>query len=156
MKPQLDHYVWRGARAMVLLHDAHMRECLATWRAFVASGASLPATEDPDYATPQLLLRHVFRAARGYMTWLCDKLGYPDPQIQEPPDVAEVEAKASDYLEHLLERWRVPLAELTEKRSEEEYKSRWGATYSIDGMLEHAVMHPIRHSFQLKDLMSRG
>jgi hypothetical protein len=89
------------------------------------------------------------------MTWMCDKLGYPDPQIQEPPQVMEIEARAAEFLEHLLARWRVPLAELTEERSAEEYKSRWGSTYCIDGMLEHAVMHPIRHAFQLKDLMSR-
>jgi hypothetical protein len=26
--------------------------------------------------------------------------------------------------------------------------------YSIDAMLEHAVMHPIRHSYQLEELMA--
>lgn len=155
MTPDLGSYQWRGARALVLLHEQHMRELLVTWRAFVASGKPLPATEDPDYATPQKLLRHVFRASRGYMTWLCEHLGYPDPGIQEPPDEQQIEAQAAAFMEHLLERWRLPLEGLLEKRSEEEYKSRWGTTYSIDGMLEHAVMHPIRHSFQLKELMSR-
>ncbi len=155
MPSELETYQWRGARAMVLLHEQNMREFLSTWRAFRASGKSLPATQDPDYASPQKLLRHAFRASRGYMTWMCEQLGFPDPGIQEPPDEDQVEGQAALYLEHLLARWREPLAGLTEKRSEEEYKSRWGATYSIDSMLEHAVMHPIRHSFQLKDLMSR-
>jgi hypothetical protein len=32
------------------------------------------------------------------------------------------------------------------------YKSNWGTDYCIEAMLEHAVMHPIRHEFQLKEL----
>lgn len=152
---ELNFYTWRGARAMVLLHERHMREFLATWRAFAASEVALPVTEDPAYASPQALLWHVMRAARGYMTWMCEKLGLPDPEIQEVPPVEEIESRVGAYLEHVLERWRVPLAELAEARSEEEFKSRWGTTYCIDGMLEHAVMHPIRHGFQLQELMKQ-
>ena len=148
-------FQYRGARALVILHEQYMREFLATWRQFVASGAVLPVTQDADYATPQTVLRHVLRASRGYMTWMCDKLGLPDPQIEAVPEPAEIEAKAEAYLKHLLERWQPPLQGLTEERSGEEFKSRWGSTLTIDSMLEHAVMHPIRHTFQLKELMSR-
>lgn len=34
-----------------------------------------------------------------------------------------------------------------------EYPSRWKTLYCVDAMLEHAVMHPIRHAFQLEELM---
>ena len=34
------------------------------------------------------------------------------------------------------------------------YTSNWGVNYCIDAMLEHAVMHPIRHEFQLKNLIA--
>ena len=34
-----------------------------------------------------------------------------------------------------------------------EYPSRWQTRYCIDAMLEHAVMHPIRHAFQLYELI---
>ena len=34
-----------------------------------------------------------------------------------------------------------------------EYPSRWQTRYCIDSMLEHAVMHPIRHAFQLDELI---
>lgn len=155
MNSQLGTYQWRGARALVLLHDQNMREFLTTWKAFVASGKAMPKTEDPDYATPQKLLRHVFRASRGYMTWMCEHLGYPDPGIQDPPDESQIQGQAALYMEHLLDRWRLPLEGLTEERSAEEYKSRWGSTLSIDSMLEHAVMHPIRHNFQLKELLAK-
>jgi hypothetical protein len=36
-----------------------------------------------------------------------------------------------------------------------EYPSRWQTRYCIDAMLEHAVMHPIRHAFQLEELMRK-
>ena len=40
-----------------------------------------------------------------------------------------------------------------ERLDTSEYPSEWQTLYSIDSMLEHAVMHPIRHTFQLEELM---
>jgi hypothetical protein len=59
-------------------------------------------------------------------------------------------------MEHVLEQWRAPLQDLGDDRLERaEYPSRWHTRYCIDAMLEHAVMHPIRHSFQLEELMRK-
>jgi hypothetical protein len=61
---------------------------------------------------------------------------------------------ADDYMEHVLERWRAPLREVPDEKLETpEYPSRWRTRYCIDSMLEHAVMHPIRHAFQLDELL---
>jgi hypothetical protein len=30
---------------------------------------------------------------------------------------------------------------------------QWRTRYCVDSMLEHAVIHPIRHAFQLNELM---
>ena len=57
-------------------------------------------------------------------------------------------------MEHVLEKWRAPLRDIGDDRLETpEYPSRWQTRYCIDAMLEHAVMHPIRHAFQLEELM---
>jgi hypothetical protein len=149
----LDRYAYRGARAMVILHEQHMREFLATWRKFRAAGVAMPATKDSDYASPASLLRHVLGAARGYMTWMCEHLKLPDPGIRPAPEPDAVEAEADTWLEHLLERWRTPLADVPEDDFGKVFDSRWGLPYCIDAMLEHAVMHPIRHTFQLRELM---
>jgi hypothetical protein len=150
------HFKYRGARAMVILHERHMRGFLQVWRSFVKAGAPLPETDDSDYVSPQAVLRHVFRAARGYMTWMCERLQLPDPGIRPAPDVDQVEAEAEAYIEHLLERWRVPLCAVPEARfGDTTYEARWGVHYCIDAMLEHAVMHPIRHSFQLSEILDR-
>lgn len=151
----LGPYGYAGARAMVLLHERHLRAFLGTWRRARAADLALPATADPDYASLERLLLHVLGAARGYMVWICSVLGLPDPGIDPAPGAESAEAEAEPYLDHLLARWRLPLTEVAEERFGEAYPSRWGVPYCVDAMLEHAVMHPIRHRFQLEELLER-
>ena len=93
-------------------------------------------------------------AAGGYMIWMCEVLGLPDPGIRHAPDQAAIVGGAEDYMEHVLERWRAPLIEVSDARLETpEHPSRWKTRYCVDSMLEHAVMHPIRHAFQLDELL---
>jgi hypothetical protein len=150
---ELSNYRYRGARALVLLHESALRAYLAAWRRALAANVRLPATDDPSYASLQTLLVHGLGAARGYMTWLCEKLGLPDPGIDVPPKPENVEKEAERYVEHLLARWRLPLVDVEEARFNAIHKSRWGEDISLESMLEHAVMHPHRHSFQLEELM---
>jgi uncharacterized damage-inducible protein DinB len=150
---ELKNYLYRGARALVLLHGQAMRDFLPVWRSAKAAHVRLPSTQDPNYASLESLLKHSLKAARGYMTWLCEKLALPDPGIDPEPDVTHVEQEAESYIEHLLERWRLPLADVEEARFGTIHTSRWGEDMSLEGMLEHAVMHPLRHRFQLEELM---
>lgn len=142
-----------GARALVALHERHLRACLDTWKRAQRAQVTLPETSDSSYTSREHLLHHVLRAARGYMVWTCEKLDLPDPGIDPAPEPDAVEAEADHYLEHLIERWRPPLVDVEEERFGETYPSRWGVPYSIGAMLEHAVMHPIRHQFQLENLL---
>jgi hypothetical protein len=147
-------YRSRAVRALVILHDIQLRRFLATWKRARAASVVLPVTPDPDYASLETLLRHVLGAARGYMTWMCEVLGLPDPQIRVAPDPVLLAAEADNYMEHVLDRWRAPLQHVADDRLERpEYQSRWQTRYCIDAMLEHAVMHPMRHTFQLEELM---
>ena len=154
MTEELGHYRYRGARAMVLLHEKYLRQCLDVWKEAKTANIKLPQTVDEDYQSLETLLKHILRAARGYMVWMCQKLDLPDPEIKLPPDVVTIEAGADGYLEHVLERWRSPLAHVEEAKFEPvTYLSNWGTPYCIDARLEHAVMHPIRHEFQLRELL---
>ncbi|HLY19127.1 MAG TPA: hypothetical protein VKR61_17985 [Bryobacteraceae bacterium] len=120
----------------------------------MARPVSLPPTDDPSYASLGALGRHVLSAAGGYMIWMCEMLALPDPGIRPAPDAAAIVHDADAYLDHVLERWRAPLSEVSDDRLDTpEYPSRWQTRYSIDSMLEHAVMHPIRHAFQLDELL---
>ena len=151
----LPAYRYGGARAMVILHDRQLRSFLAVWQRARAAKLSLPVTEDPDYASLEHLLRHVCACARGYMLWMCKVLELPDPAIEPAPELDRIAAEAAGYLDHLAQGWQRPLAEVPEDRfGIPEYESGWKVKYCVDAMLEHAVMHPIRHEFQLVELLA--
>ena len=126
-----------------------------TWKRAKAAGVVLPATEDPDYASLDALLRHLLLASRGYITAICAQLDLPDPDIRAVPETSDLESALDDYLAHLLERWRSPLAALkSESLGQPEWRMSWKTMYCADSLLEHAVMHPIRHAFQLEELIA--
>jgi hypothetical protein len=157
MTEELNSYTFRGARACVLLHEKHMRQCLEAWKEAKAANMKLPETSDDSYESLETLLKHILGAARGYLVWTCKQLNLPDPEIRVVPDVDTIEVEADSYLEHVLERWRLPLVNVPEKAFEPKtYASNWGTPYCIDAMLEHAVMHPIRHEFQLRELLQQA
>jgi len=148
------YYKYKGASAMVVLHDRHMKSLLGVWLEAKSRNVPLPDTEDKDYVSLDSLHRHIFRASRGYMIWMCDKLDLPDPEIKAVPDADVISQEAEGYLEYLLDKWRTPLAGIEESRYfSPTYTSRWGVEYCIESMLEHAVLHPIRHEYQLRNLI---
>ena len=152
---QINEYRYRGAGVLIYLQEKYMRSFLPVWKQAKEKNVKLPETTDKDYESLETILFHVFRASRGYIKWICEKLDLPDPGIDSPPDLEEIEEKANSYLEYLLGKWREPLKELDEKVFYDKvYPSRWGAEYCIDAMLEHAVMHPVRHEFQLRKLIA--
>ncbi len=155
-----------GARALVRLHEQNLRSFLATWKRAKAGGVSLPKTDDPAYASMEALLFHMLRAARGYFGGLCGMLeieppALPDPPIPDPAldpgSVGPVEAGAQAFLDELLHAYRTTFRGATE---EEFYRrtgeAPWKVVYCVDAMFEHAVMHPIRHSLQLDDLLANS
>lgn len=147
-------FVSAGARALAQLHAQELLAFLATWKRFCASGLGLPSTDDPSYTSNGELLRHVLRAARGYMTWTATNLKLPDPAIDATPEASVLLADPDTYTEHVLARWPLPLAAVTDDMLEPQvYPARWGPPYTVDAMLEHAVMHPLRHRHQLERLM---
>jgi len=153
----LPQYQYRGAAALIALQDRFLREFVAFWRQAKAAGLQLPQnTGDPSYDSLEALLRHILRAARGYLTWICEKLELPDPQVIPTWEEYEIEKHADEYLDHLAERWAAPLKDIPEQRYfDQTYLSRWKAPYTIEEMLEHAVAHPLRHTYQLERLMGR-
>ncbi len=139
---------------MVVLHEKHLRSCINTWKRAKQNSIKLSETDDTDYQSLETLLRHILRAARGYMTWICEKLELPDPEISATPAAEKIEIELDTYLEHLIEKWKSPLKNVPEEKFMDiVYTARWKVDYCIDAMLEHAVMHPIRHEFQLKNLI---
>jgi hypothetical protein len=150
---ELEGFRDRGVRALVLLHERELRTCLVTWRRALAWGVELPATGQHD-ASPQASFRHVLSAAGGYLRWLAEHLELGDPGLDAVPGIDDIEDQAEAYLEHLLGRWRTVLRDVPRERLRESYPTKWVPALVVEAMLEHAVVHPMRHTLQLEGLMT--
>jgi hypothetical protein len=145
----------RAVRGLVELHEREMRRFFETWDRFLKSGAPMPdAHGDPDYASRDHLVGHVVRSARGYLTWIGETLGRPVTDVDPETDSLKIAPRAREFIEEVLAAWRRHLPALEDADLEPKtYKSRWGVQMSIEAMLEHAVVHPMRHRFQLEQIL---
>ena len=150
----MTEYKYRGARSSVKLHEEELRRFIEVWNRAKSAGLELPPDDDPDFASLDPLLAHVFRWARTYLVWICEQLDLPDPGLDPVPAAGDMDSGASAYANHLLRDWGTQLADVSPERFfKETYAAPWGILYCIDAMLEHAVMHPLKHRFQLEELM---
>lgn len=146
---------YKGAWALIELHKKHILSFVNTWKKANTSNIKLPETDDEWYVSMNMLLRHILNSARGYIMWIHKNLDLPDPEIDCVPEALELQFKYQSYLDHLLAKWGTGLIDVPmEKFFMEVFTSNWGTDYCIEAMLEHAVMHPVRHEYQLITLMS--
>jgi len=148
----------RGVRALVMMQMDEMRTLFVVWKKAKRIGVKLPVTKDPAYQNIDALMRHPLRSCRGYLTWLCEVLGRPDPNIPDPPDPENVSKSGAAYLDLLERAWHRHMAWMPNRTldSFKVHTSRWGQPMTIEGMFEHAVAHPMRHRFQLEELIEKA
>ena len=136
------------------LHEVELRRFYETWERFRATGTALPSSADPAYASVDHLGGHVARAARNYLVWIGECVGRPVTDIDLDNDFLAVARKGRAFLEEALAAWRRHLASLEDAElSPATFTSRWGEPYTIEQMLEHAVVHPMRHRRQLERVL---
>jgi uncharacterized damage-inducible protein DinB len=145
----------RAARSLAELHERELRSFVATWRRFGAAGTPLPdAHGDPDYASRETLAGHVLMAARAYLVRIGEWLGRPVEDVDPATDAVEVAARAEAFADALIAAYRRHLAVVTDEELEPQvHKTRRGDLLSVELLLEHAVVHPMRHRIQLERLL---
>jgi hypothetical protein len=152
---ELQDYKYRAARALLILQEYGLQRCLEGWKKAKAQGVLLPVTDNPAFQSYEYLLRHVLEVPQSNMTWICEKLGLPDPCIKEPPDVLAIDSQADWYLLYLIEKMREPLTHVEPERFYDvTYETPWKEKYTIHMMLEHLVCHAFRHVLQLEELIA--
>ncbi len=145
-----------AVRSCVELHEIELNRFFATWEAFRASGTALPPTDDPSYRSSDHLGGHVLRSARNYLTWIGECVGRPVVGLDSDTDVISVARRGRSFADDVLAAWRRHLATLEDAElAPAVYTARWGDPYDIEQMLEHAIVHPMRHRIQLERLMAR-
>ena len=153
----MDEFKSRAVQSLVELHDKELRAFVATWRRLVASGKPMPeAHGDPDYESPERLVAHVQGAARSYLLWIRLQLEKPVEDLPLTRDPAVIVPRLDVFTEETLDGWRRHLAPLDDEQlAPRQYLSRWGEPHTIEQMLEHAVVHPMRHRIQLERILAR-
>ncbi|RPJ73172.1 MAG: hypothetical protein EHM24_08425 [Acidobacteria bacterium] len=146
-----------AVRSLVELHEVELNRFFDVWQTFRATGTALPVTADPNYASADHLGGHVMRAARNYLTWIGACVKRPVTDVDPDNETVSVAGKGRAFLDDVLAAWPRHLASLEDRElSPATYKSRWNEDYSVEQMLEHAVVHPMRHRRQLERLMQEA
>ena len=146
----------RGVRSLVELHERELQEFVATWRRFVASGKPMPeARGDAHYESRDQLVAHVQAAACSYLLWIWEVLERPIEGLPLIRDAGVIVPRLDGFIAETLDGWRRHLAPLEDDQlSPRQYLSRWGEPHTIEQMLEHAVVHPMRHRIQLERILA--
>jgi len=146
----------RAVDSLVELHEREMRAFLEVWGRYVASGLPLPeAHGDESYASHDRLGGHVLFAARGYLTRIGEWVGRPVTDVDGCQDPGEALSRAEAFASDVLAAYRRHLAEVTTEELEAQvHRTRWGELMSVENLLEHAVVHPMRHRLQLERILA--
>lgn len=148
----------RAVMSLVELHEIEMRRFMETWDRYLASGAAMPeARDDPDYENADRLVTHAVRAARGYLIRVCEWVGRPASELDATRDPAVIVPRLHEHVEETLAAWRRHLAAFEDGELSPKHIVQWGGTeesFSVEQMLEHAVVHPMRHRIQLERILA--
>ena len=145
----------RAVCSLVELHEREMRSFLQVWKRFVASDLPMPETHgDESYENRERLAGHVLMAARSYLIRIGEWVGRPVSDVNGTQDPYEIVSRAEEFAGEVLAAYRRHLAEISNEELEPQvHRTRWGELMSVDNLLEHAVVHPMRHRIQLERIL---
>lgn len=114
-------------------------------------------TKDEDCRSAQTIMSHVVRAGYGYADYIREQLSLastrPQPKLLSQKESLEQLEAALQYTTQTLEgRWEMSAEEI----SSIVIHSRWGAVYDVEGLLEHAIVHLLRHRRQMEKFIWQG
>lgn len=146
----------RAVRSLVELHEVELRKFLEAWKRFAAANAPMPeARGDKSYESREHLLGHGLMAARNYLTRIGEWLGRPVTDVDATQDARAIAAHADAFAEDILAAYRRHLAlVMPEELEQQVHRTRWGELMSVEMLLEHAVVHPMRHRIQLERILA--
>ena len=110
--------------------------------------------EDAHCCSIQIIMNHVVRAGYGYSKYIRDALSMDaekveDKQIPQTEIVGEIN-KMFSYTAAIFEGKRTIT---DEEMNGIFFKTRWGVNYNIDQLLEHAIVHVLRHRRQIQKFL---
>lgn len=114
-----------------------------------------PNTQDPDCRSIQTIMSHVVGAGYGYARLA--RIGFglemaprERPQLSREEALEQLDAMLRFTAETLDGRWEMTDDEIQAVR----IQAGWGPLYDLEGLLEHAIVHVLRHRRQIERFLS--
>jgi uncharacterized damage-inducible protein DinB len=114
-------------------------------------------TEDEACRSVQTIMSHVVGAGYGYADYIREQFSIasarPRNKLLSRQESLEQLDAALEYTARTLEgRWGMSDEEITGTV----INSSWGVVYDLEQLLEHAIVHVLRHRRQIEKFISRG
>ncbi len=151
--------VYRDNGAIGALLDEYERAILELQE--VIEGVSLEelvyivdaATDDPDCRSIQTILSHVVESGYAYVVEIRKSLGETIDYV--PKKTLSTLGEYQDALREMFEFNEKlfldhPDLKLEEFDADKKFKVRWGQAYDAEQILEHAIVHVLRHRRQIE------
>jgi uncharacterized damage-inducible protein DinB len=115
-------------------------------------------TLDENCRSIQMILSHVVHSGYGYATYIHNSKGH---NIERPEKAFHV--SISEYSEDLVNVFsytenifkEIKDDELEQMDDSLKIKSGWGQLYDIEQMMEHAIVHVLRHNRQIEHIIQK-
>ncbi|HEX9750541.1 MAG TPA: DinB family protein [candidate division Zixibacteria bacterium] len=109
---------------------------------------------DEEFPSMREIMWHVIGAANRYVDYINDALDKTDRGMQKHEYAFESTQAAAASLGTAFGRMVEVLGRVRDKTDEDlqpiVFRTRWGQNYDIEQMLEHAIVHILRHRRQLE------
>ncbi len=110
-------------------------------------------TEDPDCRSIQTILTHVVRSGYGYAIvirkWLGEDIDYLERiTLGSVKEYQNALNKMFQFNVQFFEDY--PDVKLEEMESQNKIKVTWGQQYDVEQLMEHAIVHILRHRRQIE------
>ena len=114
-------------------------------------------TTDDDCRSVQTIMSHVVRAGYGYADYIREQFSIesnrpPNKLLSRRESLEQLDAALRYTAQTLDGRWEMSDEEI----SGTVINSRWGVVYNVEGLLEHAIVHLLRHRRQIEKFVWRG
>jgi len=114
-------------------------------------------TKDEACRSVQTIMSHVVKAGYGYADYIREQFSIASTRPQHnlltrQESLAQLDAALLYTAQTLEGRWEMSDAEIAGTV----IKSRWGVLYDVEGLLEHAIVHLLRHRRQIEKFIWQG
>ncbi len=121
-----------------------------------------PDTKDEDCRSIQTIITHVVRAGYGYADYIRGAFGIPSTRPKEtipgqtvPVQRGQAAEKIDGFLAYTAQTLEGKWEMTDDDIQKVSMKSRWGSSYDLEQLLEHAIVHILRHRRQVERFLER-